>query len=411
MGTNIAFGMDRRSRGAERDPHQRKRTRVEAAQPVLAVRRVVVLHADGPVGEYANALLVSTMPADRLRRIVERVATAARRYDSSSLAIVIRMAALRLGRGLRLEEAYFAGLLDPKVAKERIVEFVSRSEFVRALRPFNAGPVELVDDKAVFAACAQSHGLPIPRTLALVTPPFAVDVEGRPLHDEEEWRRWFRTSLPAAFVVKPVGGMGGRGVEFFERRGDEAWSGGRLLTPGDLRRRLCLDAAYGRAIVQERIRNHAALAKLSRSDALQCTRMVTVLKRSGEVELLVAFQKLIVGGHQIDNFAGAWTGNLVAAIDLGSGVLGAAWADGALCAAHPDTGATIAGFRLPHWADARALVERAAQLFKPLRAVGWDVALTEDGPVLIEGNSEWLAFGEKGLCYSEGDLARLMRLF
>jgi hypothetical protein len=138
--------------------------------------------------------------------------------------------------------------------------------------------------------------------------------------------------------------------------------------------------------------------------------MVTVVARSGEVEHLVAFQKLIVGGHQIDNFAGSWTGNLVVFVEPGSGALGGAFVDGTPCAVHPGTGEKIAGFHLPHWSGARALVERAALRFTPLRAIGWDVALTQDGPVLVEGNSEWLAFGEQGFWYSAADLARLKRL-
>jgi hypothetical protein len=128
------------------------------------------------------------------------------------------------------------------------------------------------------------------------------------------------------------------------------------------------------------------------------------------VELLVAFQKLIVGQRQIDNFAGAETGNLVVSIDAKTGTLLEAFADGAPCPNHPDTRVVISGFQLPHWAAACALVRRAALLFRPVRAIGWDVALTEDGPVLVEGNSEWLAFGEQGLRYSRADLARLQRL-
>jgi hypothetical protein len=57
------------------------------------------------------------------------------------------------------------------------------------------------------------------------------------------------------------------------------------------------------------------------------------------------------------------------------------------------------------------LVQRAAHRFRPVRVIGWDVALTEAGPVLVEGNSEWLAFGEQGLRYSRADLERLQRLF
>jgi hypothetical protein len=351
------------------------------------------------------------MLLNRLRRVLDRVSAAARRYDASPLAILQRILALRLNRGLRLEEAWFAGLLDPHLPRERESDFVGRDEFLGSLRPFNAVLKDLVDDKIAFAAHARSHGLPIPRTLALVEPPFAVDAEGRPLHDEGDWQRWFRESLPAAFVVKPAGGMGGTRIDFYEKRGDEAWSGGHRLAPADLRRRLCVEAVVGRAIVQERITNHPALARLSGTQALQCTRMVTVVARSGEVKLLVAFQKLIVGRHQIDNFAGTATGNLVASIDVASGTLVEAFAEGAPCPRHPDTSAAIVGFRLPHWTAARALVQRASLLFRPLRAIGWDVALTADGPVLVEGNSEMLAFGEKGLWYSKADLARLQRLF
>jgi hypothetical protein len=36
-----------------------------------------------------------------------------------------------------------------------------------------------------------------------------------------------------------------------------------------------------------------------------------------------------------------------------------------------------------------ALAERAARTFFPLRTVGWDIALTTDGPALIEGNPFW----------------------
>jgi hypothetical protein len=140
--------------------------------------------------------------------------------------------------------------------------------------------------------------------------------------------------------------------------------------------------------------------------------MVTVVTRSGEVELLFAFQKLIVGRHVIDNSIGTRTGNLVVSVDPVSGTLGTAFSDGAPCPTHPVTARAIAGFRLPHWDDARRLVQRAALRFRPLRAIGWDVALTDAGAVLIEGNTEWVAFGgDSGFWYSAADLARLRGLY
>jgi hypothetical protein len=53
------------------------------------------------------------------------------------------------------------------------------------------------------------------------------------------------------------------------------------------------------------------------------------------------------------------------------------------------TGASFAEFRVPFIEDVRDLVTRAALAFTPLRTIGWDVAITDAGPSLIEGNVTW----------------------
>jgi hypothetical protein len=44
---------------------------------------------------------------------------------------------------------------------------------------------------------------------------------------------------------------------------------------------------------------------------------------------------------------------------------------------------------LPHWPQLRDLVERGARALAPLGTLGWDVALTAEGPVLVEANANW----------------------
>jgi hypothetical protein len=82
---------------------------------------------------------------------------------------------------------------------------------------------------------------------------------------------------------------------------------------------------------------------------------------------------------------------LAAGVDLSSGCLGAAVrADPGLViasmTAHPDTGAVIEGTPLPWWAEARALALLAHSRMRAIACVGWDVALTSSGPVLVEAN-------------------------
>ena len=55
---------------------------------------------------------------------------------------------------------------------------------------------------------------------------------------------------------------------------------------------------------------------------------------------------------------------------------------------HPAPGAVILGRSFPHWPAALDLVRRAHALIGDRIVVGWDVAILEDGPCLVEGNGK-----------------------
>jgi hypothetical protein len=91
---------------------------------------------------------------------------------------------------------------------------------------------------------------------------------------------------------------------------------------------------------------------------------------------------------QVDNMK---AGGLLAPIDLATGRLGIGCKGygGDDYAVHPVTGAPIAGFVLPHWDEAKALAVRAHRAaFDDYALIGWDVGLTDRGPILVEGNSK-----------------------
>ena len=69
---------------------------------------------------------------------------------------------------------------------------------------------------------------------------------------------------------------------------------------------------------------------------------------------------------------------LGAASDLGLGPK-FVWHD-----THPLTGGRIAGRVLPHWQEAVDLAIRAHAAFSEWAVIGWDIAWTPDGPVLLE---------------------------
>lgn len=62
---------------------------------------------------------------------------------------------------------------------------------------------------------------------------------------------------------------------------------------------------------------------------------------------------------------------------------------GTRCEKHPDTGVVFEDFKIPYYEDAVKLVCHAHKFYSNVKSIGWDVAITESGPVIIEGNDNW----------------------
>jgi hypothetical protein len=124
---------------------------------------------------------------------------------------------------------------------------------------------------------------------------------------------------------------------------------------------------------------------------LSTLRLVTYNDVKGHITPFVAVQRMGTASAAADNFA---RGGIAARVN-DDGVLAPRAAMRHPVAgfteleSHPDTGRRIGGFRLPHWNDSLALARRAHVLYPGVPFIGWDVAVLEDGPVLLEGNPVW----------------------
>ena len=203
--------------------------------------------------------------------------------------------------------------------------------------------------------------------------------------------------LPAAdLFVKPRKGRGGWGAECWEYQGRGRYRSleGRECTGDELLARIARRSRWQPQLVQRRLVNHPDIADLGAGE-LDTARMMTVLNEAGAYEFTHAVFRTAIRLHSpVDNFH---AGGIGAPVDPRTGVLGRAmggglrgvpgYSDQAACDTHPVTGARITGRRVPFWQEAVELVERAHRSFPSVPVVGWDVAFTPEGPVLIEGNS------------------------
>lgn len=194
---------------------------------------------------------------------------------------------------------------------------------------------------------------------------------------------------PQDLFVKPAKGKGGRGCEKWQyNQGGYIGPDGRHLTTAELQRHILqLVARRGRYLIQECLRNHPDLTRFG--GGLTSLRITSCKTESGGFEVTNAVLKMsLAAGSSVDNFH---QGGAVCRVDVQTGEIGPAWDNWikrpcVLHHTHPVTGAAIAGTRLPCWPETVAMVTKAAGLFADRIMVGFDVAITDRGPVIIEGN-------------------------
>ncbi len=197
--------------------------------------------------------------------------------------------------------------------------------------------------------------------------------------------------LPATdLFIKPVLGKGGGGCELWRRLGDGLYRNSRGME-ADAAALMAHVAALSRkqpCMIQRALRNHHELHDLT-AGALSTVRLLSCRNEAGDFEATcAAFRMSVNPASPIDNFH---AGGVAAAVDLASGCLGPATTlgmgeDFSWYEKHPVTGGRIEGRQLPYWRETLALAERAHRVFPDYVLVGWDIAILEDGPCIIEGN-------------------------
>jgi hypothetical protein len=253
----------------------------------------------------------------------------------------------------------------------------------------------LTENKDEFARVCARERLPVPRTIAWTRNGQLFDAGSGAVVEAGSWIEMLDRALPAEFVAKDIDGAYGSGFQAY-RRQDRTLIDGRERVIRGLEDLVAKWVHAGEEVIlQERLFDAQELAALCGRRSLQTARINTLLHEDGSVDVLFAMIKVLASESLTDNFSMGTSGNLIAFGDAQTGVLkGAIGAHPSGCGmvrveSHPGTGIPFDGFVLPHWHEALKLVRRAQRCFPQLRSLGWDVALTAEGPRIVEANARW----------------------
>ena len=134
-------------------------------------------------------------------------------------------------------------------------------------------------------------------------------------------------------------------------------------------------------IAQPLLENHPELARRCGAKRLATIRLVTLRGPRRGKSIRACLEIPIAGGA--DRI-------LPMVIDVGTGILSRLEADSGKAPADLRRVLdALEGFRVPLWQDVVATAEAAHGAFRDLYAVGWDLAVTDQGVMLLEGNINW----------------------
>lgn len=139
-----------------------------------------------------------------------------------------------------------------------------------------------------------------------------------------------------------------------------------------------------RMICEECIVQHPDIAAFN-PDSVNTIRVLTVMDQGKCHHVYAGFR--MGQGSVVDNFH---AGGIISTVDVKTGItcMDAIDLDGVHYPEHPVSGLPTKGFQIPHWDQVLAVTEEAARRMEGVGMVGWDIAVTEKGVCLIEGNSE-----------------------
>ena len=280
--------------------------------------------------------------------------------------------------------SYYAQELYEKTRSQDAPHYLTRYETKNGLlhalnnRSKNPFPVSEINNKVLFAECCEKYGIPFPQTLLTVS-------DGK-----IEWH-CKPIDLETDLFCKRQRSMGAKGTLAFLYKApglyvDEA---GQDLDLEGMLQALKHGSTKYSMLVQPWLRNHPSIADLA-IDSLITMRVVTCMNEYREPEVTLAMLRLLT------KLEPQWQDTpdeeYAAPINTSTGELGQFTGDNLRTSHlryenHLVTGAPIHGRILAEWPAIRDIALVAHVAFPHRLLIGWDIALTDKGPMVLEGNT------------------------
>ena len=267
------------------------------------------------------------------------------------------------------------------------------SAYRKAVGQLNSMPYrKLSQNKLSETAILRLFHIPTPEYLGYYNGIAGQDADGMELCSLDHFRSFLgKFTNYTKICFKPLEGWAGHGFEIAEVRIKDndicllRLKNQTVMTVGDFKSEVIDKLHGGSSIIEACIEQHPVLASFN-SSSVNTMRLWIVRMPDKKAEVVLGYLRIGREGSLVDNQS---SGGIVAPIDLITGNLRAA-IDGHYhhntYSRHPDNNRLIAGITIPYFEESIALAKRVLLAFPRTRFAGADIAVSSDGPQVIEIN-------------------------
>jgi len=142
----------------------------------------------------------------------------------------------------------------------------------------------------------------------------------------------------------------------------------------------------GNHVFTQLIEQHSEINKIQ-SSSINSLRIITFVQDDGTIEIVSSLMRFGIGDSEVDNTT---SGGMFIGIDHNTGTfkpfgLLTMQFGGDKLTHHPTSNFKFDGFKIPFYEEACQLCIDTLK-YIPERWVGWDIAITPEGPTIIEAN-------------------------
>jgi hypothetical protein len=255
---------------------------------------------------------------------------------------------------------------------------------------------QILQNKWLFHQYYSNMKLPVPHAYGFMSREGGLTKDGKSINNINDLLIYLNDIRPKTLVIKPLCGGKGKFVValdslvFNKHKITGIGVSGTEYDVNEIFENINkYSRRYSGFLLEEKVEQNEFFKRIN-PFTTNTLRIITFFKKNGESELITAMVRCGRKGSEVDNLS---RGGFSRGIDLDTGYIRdygfiSDKTRKTVIKEHPDLGVPFEYSKIPVWEEIVRTVLEFSRNTVFARIVGWDVIVTEKGPVIIEGNPD-----------------------